>query len=169
MTVLSGRAGIESEAELPFAALHQLLRPMLGAIDGLPAPQANALRRALGLAAGGGDDRFLVSLAVLSLLSEAAEQRPILCLVDDAQWLDDASADALVFLARRLAAERIAILFAVREGEPTPFDDRLDSRTRVAGLDPEAAGVAPRRSRRCPWRPRSARASSPGRPATPSR
>ena len=88
MQVLSG-GGIESEAELPFAALHQLVRPILGFIDHLPSPQASALRRALGLETGGGDDRFLVSLAVLSLIAEAADRRPILCLVDDAHWLDE--------------------------------------------------------------------------------
>jgi hypothetical protein len=74
-------------------------------------------RGALGLAEGGGDERFLVSLAALSLLSEAAEEKPLLCLVDDAHWLDDASADALVFVARRLQAEGIVMLFACREGE----------------------------------------------------
>ncbi len=104
MCVLSG-AGVESEAELPFAALHQLVRPVLRHVDDLPEPQAAALRGALGLAAAACDDRFLVSLAVLSLLAEAAESRPLLCLVDDAQWLDEASADALLFVARRLEVE----------------------------------------------------------------
>ena len=139
MQVLSG-GGIESEAELPFAALHQLVRPILGVVDELPGPQATALRRALGLEAGGGDDRFLVSLAVLSLIAEAAERRPILCLVDDAHWLDDASADALVFVARRLDADPIAMLFAVREGDVRGFEARgLPSHT-LCGLDPVAAG-----------------------------
>ena len=104
------------------------------------APQATALRRALGLETGGGDDRFLVSLAVLSLIAEAAERRPILCLVDDAHWLDEASADALVFVARRLDAEPIAMLFAAREGEVRRFEaPGLPSHT-VCGLDPVAAG-----------------------------
>jgi predicted ATPase len=102
--------GVESESALPFAALHQLLRPVLRHLQKVPRPQADALRGALGLAAARGDDRFLVSLAVLSLLAEAAEQRPLLCLVDDAHWLDDASADALVFVARRLE-ETIAFSF----------------------------------------------------------
>lgn len=106
MRILSG-GGVESETHLPFAALHQIVRPVLRHLEDLPQPQAVALRGALGLAAGG-SDRFLVSVAALSLLAEAAERRPLLCLVDDAQWLDDASADALVFVARRLEAEAIA-------------------------------------------------------------
>src|SRR5262245_54955091 len=110
-------AGVEAESALPFAALQQLLRPVLDHIEQVPRTQADALRGALGLAAGRGDNRFLVSLAVLSLLAEAAEERPLLCLVDDAHWLDDASADALVFVARRLEAEGIVLLFAAREGE----------------------------------------------------
>ncbi len=139
MQVLSG-GGIESEAELPFAALHQLLRPILGFTDHLPAPQAAALRRALGLETGSGHDRFLVSLAVLSLIAEAADRRPILCLVDDAHWLDDASADALVFVSRRLEAEPIAILFAVRESEVRRFEPRGLPVLAVGGLDSAAAG-----------------------------
>ena len=139
MTVLAAQ-GIQSEAKLPFAALHQLLRPVLGQVDGLPPPQAQALQVALGLAEGSGESPFLVSLAVLSLLSEEAEQRPVLCLVDDGQWLDDASADALVFLARRLGAEGIALLVAVRDEEPTGFAAAGIPGLRVAGLDADAAG-----------------------------
>src|SRR5215216_482215 len=104
MWVLSS-CGVESEAELPFAGLHQLLRPILSRIGALPDIQARALRGALGLGADGGQHRFLVSVAVLSLLADAAEDRPLLCLVDDAHWLDDASAEALAFVARRLNAE----------------------------------------------------------------
>lgn len=137
MRVLSG-GGVESEAQLPFAALHQLVRPVLDHVEELPRPQADALRGALGLAAGGGD-RFLVSLAVLSLLSEAAEHGPLLCLVDDAQWLDDASADALVFVARRLDAEGIALLFAAREGETRHFEAPGLPKLRLGGLDHAAA------------------------------
>jgi predicted ATPase len=128
-------AGIESESSLPFAALHQLLRPALRHLRKVPGPQADALRGALGLAAARGDDRFLVSLAVLSLLAEAAEQRPLLCLVDDAHWLDDASADALVFVARRLEAEGIVLLFAAREGEVREFDAPELDELRLSGLD----------------------------------
>jgi DNA-binding CsgD family transcriptional regulator len=109
-------------------------------VERLARPQADALRGALGLAAGSGDDRFLVSLAALSLLSEAAEEKPLLCLVDDAHWLDDASADALVFVARRLEAEGIVMLFAAREGETRRFEPRGISELRLAGLDPAAAG-----------------------------
>jgi DNA-binding CsgD family transcriptional regulator len=138
MRVLSG-AGVESEAQLPFAALHQIVRPVLGHVDSLPQPQAAALRGALGLAAGVGEDRFLVSLAVLSLLAEAAEERPLLCLVDDAQWLDDASADALVFVARRLEAEGIVMLFGTREGDVRHFEAPGLGVLQLGGLDPAAA------------------------------
>jgi DNA-binding CsgD family transcriptional regulator len=140
MRVLSG-AGVESEAQLPFAALHQIVRPVLGHVESLPQPQATALRGALGLAAGGSDDRFLVSLAVLSLLAEAAEDRPLLCLVDDAQWLDDASADALVFVARRLEAESIVMLFGAREGDVRQFEAPGLPELRLGGLDPSSAGT----------------------------
>jgi DNA-binding CsgD family transcriptional regulator len=108
-------AGIEAEMELPFAALHQLCMPMLERLDALPQPQRRALSVAFGLSSDDVPDRFLVALAVLSLLSEIAEERPLLCLVDDAQWLDAASAQVLGFVARRLLAESVAILFAVRE------------------------------------------------------
>src|SRR4051794_25388134 len=107
--------GVESEMELPFAGLHQLCAPMLDGLDGLPGPQQDALRVAFGLKDGPAPDHFLVALAVLSLLGEAAEPRPLVCLVDDAQWLDRGSAQALAFVARRLLAERIAMVFAVRE------------------------------------------------------
>jgi DNA-binding NarL/FixJ family response regulator len=140
MRVLSSR-GVESEAQLPFAALHQLLRPALRSVDKLPEPQARALRRALGLEGGGGDDRFLVSVAVLSLLAEAAERRPLLCLVDDAHWLDDSSADALVFAARRLEAEGIVMLFAAREGETRSFQGPALPELRLGRLDAGAAGA----------------------------
>jgi hypothetical protein len=108
-------AGVESEMELAFAALHQLCAPMLDKLGGLPDPQRAALGVAFGLNAGAVPDRFLVGLAVLSLLSEVAEQQPLLCVVDDAQWLDRASAQALAFVARRLLAEPVALVFAARE------------------------------------------------------
>ena len=119
MHVLSAR-GVETESELPFAGLHQLIRPELNLIERLPGPQAGALRGALGLDEGGADERFLVFSGCLSFLSELAESRPVVCLVDDAQWLDAASADALMFVARRIDAEGIVMLFAVREGLITP-------------------------------------------------
>ena len=108
-------AGVESEMELAFAALQQLCAPMLGQLAGLPDPQRAALGVAFGLSTGAAPDRFLVGLAVLSLLSEVAERQPLLCVVDDAQWLDRASAQVLAFVARRLLAEPVALVFAMRE------------------------------------------------------
>src|SRR5258705_3875816 len=113
--VLARVAGVESEMELAFAALQQLCAPMLGKLEGLPDPQREALGVAFGLNTGAAPDRFLVGLAALSLLSEAAEQQPLLCVIDDAQWLDRASAQALAFVARRLLAEPVALVFATRE------------------------------------------------------
>ncbi|WP_225849951.1 LuxR family transcriptional regulator [Streptomyces sp. HPF1205] len=110
-------AGVESEMELVFAGLHQLCAPLLGRLDRLPAPQREALATAFGLNAGEPPSRFLVGLATLSLLAETAEERPLLCLIDDMQWLDQASALTLVFIARRLLAEPIAFVFATRPGE----------------------------------------------------
>ncbi|HET7047924.1 MAG TPA: AAA family ATPase [Solirubrobacteraceae bacterium] len=106
---------VESEMELAFAALHQLCGPMLDRIDRLPGPQRDALATTFGVRAGPAPDRFFVGLAVLSLLSEVAHKQPVLCVVDDAQWLDRASAQALGFVARRLFAESVALLFAARE------------------------------------------------------
>src|SRR6266571_2699771 len=106
--------GVECEAELSFAGLHVLLGPALGKLPSLPEPQRDALAVAFGLQGPGSRDRFLVGLAVLSLLAELAEEGPLLCLVDDAHWLDRASAEALVFAARRLGAEGIAVIFAAR-------------------------------------------------------
>ncbi|MGR0221745.1 AAA family ATPase [Agromyces sp. ZXT2-6] len=108
-------AGVQSEMQLPFASLHQLCRPLLDRVDTLPRPQQTAMRIALGLIEGDSPDPFLVSLAALGLLSEAAAQQPMLCLIDDAQWLDNASGQALAFVARRLLADSVAMLFAVRE------------------------------------------------------
>src|SRR5215469_16341440 len=108
-------AGFESEMELAFAALHQLCAPVLGHLDRLPGPQRDALGVAFGLASGDAPDRFLVALAALSLLGEVAGERSLLCLIDDAQWLDRASAQALGFVARRLLAEPVALVIATRE------------------------------------------------------
>ena len=108
--------GVESEMELAYSGLHQLCAPVLDHLGRLPVPQRDALATVFGLSAGPAPDRFLVGLAVLSLLAEAAEQRPLICIVDDAQWLDQASAQVLAFVARRLLAERIAIVCAVRTG-----------------------------------------------------
>src|SRR5262245_4191011 len=108
-------AGVESEMELAFAALQQLCRPMLDRLERLPDPQREALGVAFGLRAGEAPDRFLIGLAALSLLSETADNQPLLCVVDDAQWLDRASAQALGFVARRLLAEPGALVMAARE------------------------------------------------------
>ncbi|RMI28975.1 ATP-binding protein [Nocardia stercoris] len=109
--------GMESELELPFAALHQLCSPMLDLIAGLPDPQQRALRIAFGYVAGDAPDKFVLGLAVLGLLAEAANDQPAVCLIDDAQWIDDASIQILGFVARRLAAESVLMVFAVREPE----------------------------------------------------
>ncbi len=108
-------AGVESEMELPFAGLHQLCATLLDRLDRLPPPQRDALGTAFGLTSGTRPDRFLVGLAFLNLLSDAAEQEPLLGLIDDAQWLDQSSAQVLAFVARRLKAESIALVFAERE------------------------------------------------------
>lgn len=108
-------AGVESEMELPFAGLHQLCVPLLDRLERLPGPQRDALANAFGLSEGAVPDRFLVGLAVLTLLSDVAEERPVLCAVDDAHWLDHASAQALAFVGRRLLAESVMMLFAARQ------------------------------------------------------
>ena len=110
-------AGIQAEMGMGFAGLHQLLVPFLSGLDGLPGPQRQALRTAFGLVDGPPSDRFLVGLAALTLLTDAAASRPVLCLVDDAQWLDQVSVEVLGFVARRLYADRVGVLFTVREGE----------------------------------------------------
>ena len=136
-------AGVESEAELAFAGLHQLLRPVLDRLDRIPGHLAAALRRAVGLEPSklvATDDRFLVALSVLALVAEVAEEAPLLCLVDDAHWLDDASAVALAFAARRLAAERVAVVFAVRDGETRTFPVAGLPQLTLGGLDAETAG-----------------------------
>lgn len=127
--------GVEPESDLAFAALHQLLRPVLPYIDQIAEVQADALRIAMGIAPGAAENRFVIALAVLSLLAEVATDGPVLCLIDDAQWLDQSSSDALAFAARRLEAEGIVMLFSVREGGPESFPGAgLPERT-VSGLD----------------------------------
>ncbi|MGW5237520.1 helix-turn-helix transcriptional regulator [Monashia sp. NPDC004114] len=113
-------AGVESEIELPYAGLHQLCHGMVDQLESLPAPQQAALSVALGLADGRAPDRFLIGLATLSLLAQVAETRPLMCVVDDAQWLDDASAQVLSFVARRLAVESVAMVFATRDRRGRP-------------------------------------------------
>jgi DNA-binding CsgD family transcriptional regulator len=126
--------GVESEMELAFAGLHQLCAPMLDHLDHLPGPQRDALATAFGLSAGEAPDRFLVGLAVLSLLADVAEEQPLVCVIDDAQWLDQASAQTLAFVARRLLAEPVAMVFAARaDGQDQPL--RGLPELAVRGLD----------------------------------
>ncbi|MFI1065980.1 MULTISPECIES: AAA family ATPase [Streptomyces] len=135
--------GIESEMEMAFGGLHQLLLPVMDLAGLLPEPQAAALRSAFGLSGDGVRDRFSVGLAVLTLLSEAAADGPLLCLVDDAQWLDQPSVDMLTFAARRLRAEGVVMLFAVRDGAPGAAVRGLP-RMLVEGLDrADAAELVP--------------------------
>src|SRR5215469_2292387 len=107
--------GVESEMELAYASLHQVCGPLLTRLNRLPVPQRQALEIVFGLSSGGAPDRFLVGLAVLSLFAAAAEDRPLLCIVDDAQWLDQASELTLAFVARRLLAEPVGIVFGARQ------------------------------------------------------
>ena len=130
--------GVQSEMELAFAGLHQLCAPVLGQTERLPEHQRNALCRAIGLSGGPAPDRFLVGLAVLNLLAEVAQERPLVCLVDDAQWLDQASVQALTFAARRLSAESVALIFAARGSDDVAELTGLLELT-VAGLPPDDA------------------------------
>src|SRR5438445_956330 len=138
MRVLRAR-GIESEARVPFAGLLELLRPALGSLGAIPEPQAAALESALALRPGSAQDRFAVGAATLSLLAAYAEEDPLAALVDDAHWLDGSSADALLFAVRRLVADPIAVVLAVREGSPSLVDGAGLTMMRLAGLDREAA------------------------------
>jgi DNA-binding CsgD family transcriptional regulator len=137
-------AGVESEMELAYSGLHQLCAPFLDRVPQLPEPQRIALGIAFGSRSGEAPDRFLVGLAVLSLLAEVAEDRPLLCIVDDVQWLDDASVQALAFAARRLGAERIALVFALRTTPAVPpRAEVLDTlpRLELHGLSDSDAGA----------------------------
>ncbi|HEX6518531.1 MAG TPA: LuxR C-terminal-related transcriptional regulator [Streptosporangiaceae bacterium] len=143
-------SGAETEAELPFSGLHMLLCPVLATISALPSPQAAALRRAFGIDAGGTDDQYLVGLAVLSLLSELAETAPLLCLIDDASWLDRASAVALSFAARRLESEGVVLLCAARDARGSSYGPALPE-LRLTGLDQaDAARLVDERAARLP-------------------
>src|SRR5215470_2246795 len=133
-------AGVQAEMGMGFAGLHQLLVPFLTGLDGLPGPQRQALGSAFGLVAGPAPDRFLVGLAALTLLTDAAAVRPVLCLVDDAQWLDQVSVEVLGFIARRLYADRVGVLFTVREGEGRAAGLAGLPELTLGGLDGEVAG-----------------------------
>jgi DNA-binding CsgD family transcriptional regulator len=130
--------GLESESPLAFGALHRLLRPVIRLLDRIPAPQARALRVAFGIKDGDKVEPFLVGAAALSLLSELAEESPVLCVIDDAHWLDDASADALLFAARRLEADRVAVVFAARDDDVRSFTAPGLDALLLGGLDPVA-------------------------------
>ncbi|WP_193721596.1 AAA family ATPase, partial [Georgenia subflava] len=140
MTVLRTR-GVESESPLPFAALHRLLHPVLDRVGSLPTPQSRALRAAFGETEDGATDRFLVFLAVLSLLSAEADSAPVLVVVDDAHWLDDASAAALLFAARRVPEESVAVLFGARDADERTFDSGDLPTLELAGIDDAAAAA----------------------------
>jgi DNA-binding CsgD family transcriptional regulator len=152
MQLLRAR-GIESEAQIPFGSLLELLRPALVVLDRIPPPQAAALEGALALRPGMAHDRFAVGAATLSLLAAYAEQAPVAVLVDDAHWLDGSSAQALLFAFRRLLADSIAVFIAVREGEPSLLDGADLTTLRLAGLSSDEAamlvsGLAPEAARR---------------------
>ena len=130
--------GVQAESELAFGTLHQLCAPLLRHLDRLPDPQRDALGTTFGLRTGPAPDRFLLGLAVLSLVAEAAADRPLVCLIDDAQWLDTGSAQVLGFVARRLMAESVALVFALRDTDPHPALVGLP-RMVVEGLPPDDA------------------------------
>jgi len=133
-------SGVEFELEMPFAALQQLCGPMLEKVDVLPAPQRQALAVAFGLTTGSPPDRFVVGLAVLGLLAEVASELPLLCLVDDAQWLDQSTREVLAFVGRRLHAEAVMLVFAVRDSSEDDVLDSLPALT-IEGLEPEDAAA----------------------------
>jgi AAA ATPase domain len=145
--------GLESESPLAFAALHRLLRPVLALIDRLPAPQAHALRVAFGEELGTVEP-FLVAVATLSMLTEAAEERPVVCVVDDAHWLDEASTDALLFATRRLDADRVAVLFAARDTDERTFVQDGVPGLLLRGLDAPAVRALLAETVHVRWRPR---------------
>jgi DNA-binding CsgD family transcriptional regulator len=136
-TVLRAR-GVESEIELAFAGLHELVRPVLGTLERLPGPHADALRASLGLAPAGTAERHLVGAATLELLARLAEERPVVVLVDDVQWMDGPSSAALTFAARRLLADAVAVVLAVRAGEPSAVDGAGLDEIALSGLAPDA-------------------------------
>src|SRR3954470_16831262 len=133
-------AGVESEMELAFAGLHALCAPMLGRLGHLPGPQGDALSTAFGLSAGPPPDRFFVGLAVLSLLADVAEEQPLVCIVDDAHWLDRASAQTLAFVGGRVLAERIGLVFTLRDSSDPQVLEGLPELV-IEGLPPGDARV----------------------------
>ena len=136
--------GVQAEMELPFAGIHRLCAPLVDGLEALAKPQRNALRVALGVSSGDAPDRFLVAVAVLSLLAASADERPVLCLVDDAQWLDAASVQTFGFVARRLLAEPVAMIFALREPTTTRALDGLPQLSLEGLDDPDARALLSR-------------------------
>jgi hypothetical protein len=150
---IASAVGVGSEMELAYSGLHQLCAPLLEHFDELPPPQRDALATVFGLSAGPAPDRFLVGLATLTLVAQAAEQQPLACIIDDAQWLDQASAQIFGFVARRLLAERVAVVGAARTG----IGDGV-----LAGLLPcRSAGSGTATRGRCCWAASTARSMSP--------
>src|ERR687895_1938760 len=133
-------SGVQSEARLPLAGLHQLVLPVLGRAEHLPAPHRTALLAAFGMVEAEVTDRFFVALALLELLSDVAEQEPLLVVAEDAHWLDRSTASVLGFIARRVEHEPIVVLAASREGEESPINDAGLPTLRLGGLDDEPAG-----------------------------
>src|SRR5579884_2488768 len=131
--------GIESEAQIPFASLLELLRPALAVVERIPAPQAIALEGALALRPGRAQERYAVGAATLSVLAAYAEEGPIALLLDDAHWLDSSSAEALLFAIRRLVADPIAVVIAAREGHPSLLDGADLPTRRLDGLSSDEA------------------------------
>jgi DNA-binding CsgD family transcriptional regulator len=138
MGIVVRAVGIQAEMEMDFAGLHQLLLPVVGSLQDLPGPQRAALGTVFGLETGQAPDRFLVSLATLTLLTDAAEKQPVLCVVDDAQWLDRVSLEVLTFVARRLLADRVGMVFGLRAGEERAEVLSGFPELRVGPLPPEA-------------------------------
>ncbi|HEX3454993.1 MAG TPA: ATP-binding protein, partial [Gaiellaceae bacterium] len=138
VTVVS-TTGALSEAQLAFAGLHQLLLPLLGGLDLLPDPQRRALEAAFGISEGHAPDLFLIGLATLRLVAERAAETPLLFVVDDAHWLDRPSAEVLQIMARRIESDPVVVLFAVREGVASSFDDAGLTELPVAGLDRDSS------------------------------
>jgi hypothetical protein len=138
MLVLS-TTGVQSEAHLPFAGLHQLLRPVRGRTAELPPVQRKALDAAFGLNDEVAPEHFRIAMAALDLLSDSASEAPMLLVVDDAQWLDRPTSDVLAFVARRIESDPIVLLVAVRDGYPSVFRDAGPPELRLAGLDDAAA------------------------------
>ncbi len=139
MTILTAR-GVEAEADVPFCGLLELFRPILNCLERVAEPQALALRSALALGPVRATDRFIIGAATLSMLAAQAEESPLLVLADDAQWLDASSGAALMFATRRLLADSVAVVLAVRTGEAPAIEAAGLPEVVLGGLDPEAAG-----------------------------